>query len=469
MDCHEIRQLIPPVARGETTLTEWALVEAHVKHCRACRAQQERVERGLDSRPVVLARAFTDSLTGLGGRIRGRARSGDYLGRPFRGRVPAAVRAASRTPGPRWATTAATHALEPARQWATVTATHALVASRAILARGDRLRGTLRLKVATVAASVGQGGRDLGAALAIAHARVRRGAHAAIGRGRVHAARARTGLRAQLALARPHAVRIRAATVAALHRGRLHGADAWIALRPHLALARPHAARIRAATVAALHRGRLHGARAGAALSSEVSLARVRATQAGREVVAASREALTRAGRLRPRIPDPLSILHMKTVQVAGIALMVVLALYALLPARPDLWRKMTIGPREPTVEGKVPRGLEAAVPPAASTTSVAATTSAQKPRPGGPHVVGRLTVKDRHESEREITDLLVRAGGAQVGGRHDLAMTVVDALVPSSGYREFVRGLTQIGFWQVEAERTPLPRGVRMTIRMAD
>lgn len=97
------------------------------------------------------------------------------------------------------------------------------------------------------------------------------------------------------------------------------------------------------------------------------------------------------------------------------------------------------------------------------------ATTSAQSPRSDGPHVVGRLTVRDRDASEQELTDLLTRSGGARIGGRHDLSSTIVYAVVPSSGYRKFIRGLAQIGSWQVEAERSPLPRGIRMAIRMAD
>jgi hypothetical protein len=97
------------------------------------------------------------------------------------------------------------------------------------------------------------------------------------------------------------------------------------------------------------------------------------------------------------------------------------------------------------------------------------ATTSAQSPRSGGPHVVGRLTVRDRGASEQELTELLTRSGGARIGGRHELSAITVYAVIPNSRYRKFVRGLTEIGSWQVEAERSPLPRGVRMAIRVDD
>jgi hypothetical protein len=42
-----------------------------------------------------------------------------------------------------------------------------------------------------------------------------------------------------------------------------------------------------------------------------------------------------------------------------------------------------------------------------------------------------------------------------------------VDAVVPQSGYEEFTRGLTRIGSWRIEAERSPLPEDVHLTIRV--
>jgi len=45
MNCHEILPLIPPVARGETSLTEWALVETHLKQCSDCQAERDRLDR----------------------------------------------------------------------------------------------------------------------------------------------------------------------------------------------------------------------------------------------------------------------------------------------------------------------------------------------------------------------------------------------------------------------------------------
>jgi hypothetical protein len=165
-------------------------------------------------------------------------------------------------------------------------------------------------------------------------------------------------------------------------------------------------------------------------------------------------------------------------VQVAGIALVVGLLLYVLLPTpilRPDAASDVTIARRAPArpepADGGSRRGSEPAPPrlAAAQSGAMVATTSAQSPRSGGPHVVGRLTVRDRSASEQELTELLTRAGGARIDGRRELSATIVYAVIPSSHYRRFIRGLTQIGSWQVEAERSPLPRGVRMAIRVDD
>jgi hypothetical protein len=173
-----------------------------------------------------------------------------------------------------------------------------------------------------------------------------------------------------------------------------------------------------------------------------------------------------------------VSVSQIKPIQIAGIALVVGLALYVLLPTpilRPDGGSEVAIAhhapPRPEAAGAAARRGSDPAPPRLAATRSgaIAATTSAQSSRHAGPHVVGRLTVKDRGSSEQEVTALLARSGGARVGGRHEPATTIVDAVIPSSGYRKFVRGLAEIGVWKVEAERAPLPRGVRMTIRMDD
>jgi hypothetical protein len=82
-------------------------------------------------------------------------------------------------------------------------------------------------------------------------------------------------------------------------------------------------------------------------------------------------------------------------------------------------------------------------------------------------HVAGQLSVKNRGVAERDLGALLARTGGSLVGTDRDGAVMFVDAVVPQSGYQEFTRGLARIGAWRVEAERSPLPEDVHLTIRV--
>jgi hypothetical protein len=91
----------------------------------------------------------------------------------------------------------------------------------------------------------------------------------------------------------------------------------------------------------------------------------------------------------------------------------------------------------------------------------------AQRRLPPLAHVAGQLSVKNRGVAERDLTALLARTGGSLVGTDRDGAVMFVDAVVPQSGYEEFTRGLTRIGAWRVEAERSPLPEDVHLTIRV--
>ena len=375
MNCHEILPLIPPVARGETCLTEWALVETHLKQCSDCRAERDRLDR---ERHSLLNPIWSRTLSISGGLTEpaGHAATGlsvlpDRAGPGLRLPVTGAVAAAGRTAG-------------AARAWAAAASSGTRAASRSLVARGGALReraahaAALRAGSYAVVSGIGRVRLEV----ASVHARVRQGAQGGVERARAQAGR-----------------------VAAHARARAAGTTA--------------------ASTAAL-----------------VSFSRI------------------------------------GSVQVAGIALVVGLLLYVLLPTpilRPDAASDVTIARRAPARPGPADdgsrRGSEPAPPrlAAAQSGAMVATTSAQSPRSGGPHVVGRLTVRDRGASEQELTELLTRAGGARIGGRRELSATTVYAVIPSSHYRKFVRGLTQIGSWQVEAERSPLPRGVRMAIRVDD
>ncbi len=89
--------------------------------------------------------------------------------------------------------------------------------------------------------------------------------------------------------------------------------------------------------------------------------------------------------------------------------------------------------------------------------------------RRGAVDVVGRLQVKSRSEAERDLAALLSRAGGTSVSRRRGPAVTVVEAAVPHASYGKFSQGLVRLGSWRLEAERSPLPDLVQVSVRLAD
>ena len=89
--------------------------------------------------------------------------------------------------------------------------------------------------------------------------------------------------------------------------------------------------------------------------------------------------------------------------------------------------------------------------------------------RRGAVDVVGRLHVKSRSEAERDLAALLARAGGTSVRRQHGRGVTVVEAAVPQASYGTFSQGLVRIGSWRLEAERSPLPDLVQVSVRLAD
>ena len=83
--------------------------------------------------------------------------------------------------------------------------------------------------------------------------------------------------------------------------------------------------------------------------------------------------------------------------------------------------------------------------------------------------VVGRLLVRSRSGAERDLAALLARAGGTTLSRQRGPAVTVVKAAVPHSNYGNFAAGLRGIGSWQLEAERSPLPTLLHVTVRLAE
>jgi hypothetical protein len=89
--------------------------------------------------------------------------------------------------------------------------------------------------------------------------------------------------------------------------------------------------------------------------------------------------------------------------------------------------------------------------------------------RRGTVDVVGRLQVKSRSEAERDLTALLTRSGCISVTRQRGAAVTVVQAAVPHASYGKFSQGLVRLGSWHIEAERSPLPDLVQVSVRLAD
>lgn len=83
--------------------------------------------------------------------------------------------------------------------------------------------------------------------------------------------------------------------------------------------------------------------------------------------------------------------------------------------------------------------------------------------------VVGRLLVRSRSGAERDVAALLTRAGGTTVSRQRGPTSTVVTGVVPQSSYDTFAAGLRSIGSWQLEAERSPLPNLLHVTVRLAE
>jgi hypothetical protein len=83
--------------------------------------------------------------------------------------------------------------------------------------------------------------------------------------------------------------------------------------------------------------------------------------------------------------------------------------------------------------------------------------------------VVGRLQVKNRSEAERDLAALVARAGGTCQNPQRGPAITVVEAAVPHANYGKFAQGVVRLGSWRIEAERSPLPDVVQVTVRLAD
>jgi len=83
--------------------------------------------------------------------------------------------------------------------------------------------------------------------------------------------------------------------------------------------------------------------------------------------------------------------------------------------------------------------------------------------------VVGRLAVRNRSKAERDLASLLAKTGGATLSRQRGPAITVVKGVLPGPSYGAFAAGLRDIGSWQVEIERSPLPNLLNVTVKLAE
>jgi hypothetical protein len=103
-------------------------------------------------------------------------------------------------------------------------------------------------------------------------------------------------------------------------------------------------------------------------------------------------------------------------------------------------------------------RGVASSAPTLLSEPSVSAT-----------HVVGRLSAKNPRTAQRDVIALLADVGGTELGRSRRVRFTAVEVVVPQSRYNEFAERLARIGSWRLEAARFPLPDAVHMTIHVND
>ena len=111
----------------------------------------------------------------------------------------------------------------------------------------------------------------------------------------------------------------------------------------------------------------------------------------------------------------------------------------------------------------------ERAVPPKPSRTTAVSAPVAAANRRGSVDVVGRLQVKSRNQAERDLAALFARTGGTSVSRQRGSTVTVVEAAIPHANYGRFAQELVRIGSWRVEAERSPLPDLVQVTVRLGE
>lgn len=277
-------------------------------------------------------------------------------------------------------------------------------------------------------------------------------------------------------------------------------ADLIARLRTWPASALELTARTRARAIRGIGLGVTRFVTALAHLRAALAIRRRLVGRAAADEIEALRLDIARTAAHAVRLCSPLAIRLRPSVRAAGTALALALALSALQwssgaqphvrpAAAPAPVPVQIVPPRpapsvEPTSASRAPSLIDdrrqsqpraAARPSARVPASGAARGESLSPVPDRqpavsvPHVVGRLSAKDRSAAERDFTALLAGVGGTELGRSRRDRFTAVQVVVPRSRYDDFAQGLARIGSWRPEAAFSPLPDAVHMTIRVSE
>lgn len=407
MNCEDVRHGLLALLGGPIGLTDWALLEAHMKHCAECREAEAHLRRvAMASQPVTRPRAMLVLLR--------KAMELAQIG----------VTCSARLMRRRALLTAAAHDLTPR------TAVGVMRAVGLAVGRSADLMARIHASLATV--------RELAA-------RTIAGGLQAFDLGSTHVIAAVAHLRASLAISLRSSV---AAVVNALETVRLtitRSVKRTIRFRPSvLAVGVVLALSF---TLSAPQRTDGPEQLAGPAAPPRPGPGPTRVEPAQLE------SAQLQPTRLKPAqlaISQSAPSVEKKTASAA--------------PPRTDERRQSPSGapPRAAPLSPPDVSASELVTGVASSPPTLLA-----EPPASATHVVGQLSANNPRTVQRDFIALLADVGGTELGRSRRVRFTAVEVLVPQSRYNEFADGLARIGSWRLEAARFPLPDAVHMTIRV--
>ena len=75
----------------------------------------------------------------------------------------------------------------------------------------------------------------------------------------------------------------------------------------------------------------------------------------------------------------------------------------------------------------------------------------------------------DREAAARVITELVVKAGGAEAARSATADALVIELTIPRAAWAEFTRDLAALGTWTPDGEPAELPVEVRVALRISE